>query len=315
AVNPYNFQNHLYAKNRPENLAFLRRVRALMDEYPAAPSVGEVGEAQRGMEIQAEYTAGNDLLHMCYGFDFLSGEFPTPERVAEVMQRFEAVAPESWACWAFSNHDVVRHASRWGLGDEGLRVYAALLLSLKGSVCLYQGEELGLTEAYVSFEDLQDPYGKRFWPKFRGRDGCRTPMPWVADNQYGGFSDTAPWLPMAVEHLTHAAANQVRDESSMLNFYGEMIAFRRGYAALAKGGFELVAADEKALSFIRRLGDEAVFCAFNLSAEAAEITLPEGTWQADLGTPFGGPEGLGDGIGGTRLTLAPWQAFFAQERG
>ena len=93
-------------------------------------------------------------------------------------------------------------AGRWTPAQ--LRVYLALLLTLRGSVCLYQGEELGLTEAYVPFEELQDPYGKRFWPKFRGRDGCRTPMVWLSDNLHGGFSDAKPWLPVALEHLRMA---------------------------------------------------------------------------------------------------------------
>jgi hypothetical protein len=80
----------------------------------------------------------------------------------------------------------------------------AASVCLRGSVCLYQGEELGLTEAYVAYEDLQDPYGIRFWPNYKGRDGCRTPIPWISDNQNGGFSDAKPWLPMAVEHLHRA---------------------------------------------------------------------------------------------------------------
>jgi hypothetical protein len=88
-VNPYNWQDHLYDKNQPENLEFLRRFRALLDEYPAATSVGEVGDAQYGMEIQAEYTSGGDKVHMCYSFDFLSGITPTPERVGEVVTRYE----------------------------------------------------------------------------------------------------------------------------------------------------------------------------------------------------------------------------------
>ena len=120
----------------------------------------------------------------------------------------------------------MRHASRWNLGEEARRVYAALLLSLRGSVCLYQGEELGLTEAYVAFEDLQDPYGIRFWPKFKGRDGCRTPMPWVSDNQNGGFSDGRPWLPVAMEHLNRAVVQQANDPDVTLAFYKAMIAFR-----------------------------------------------------------------------------------------
>jgi alpha-glucosidase len=88
-VNPYNWQDHLYDKNQPENLEFLRRFRALLDEYPAATAVGEVGDAQYGLEIQAEYTSGGDKVHMCYSFEFLSGITPTPERVSEVVTDYE----------------------------------------------------------------------------------------------------------------------------------------------------------------------------------------------------------------------------------
>jgi alpha-glucosidase len=96
------------------------------------------------------------------------------------------------------------------------------------------GEELGLTEAYVAYEDLQDPYGIRFWPNFKGRDGCRTPMPWISDNQNGGFSDAKPWLPMAVEHLHRAVGNQEGKADSTLAFYRAMIGFRKGYPALPR---------------------------------------------------------------------------------
>ena len=71
AVNPYNFQEHIYDKNRPENIAFLKRFRALLDEYPAIAAVGEVGDSQRGLEIVGEYTSGNDKMQMCYAFEFL----------------------------------------------------------------------------------------------------------------------------------------------------------------------------------------------------------------------------------------------------
>ncbi|MCB1328106.1 MAG: alpha-glucosidase, partial [Maritimibacter sp.] len=114
SVNPYNWQDHLYDKNRPENLDFLRKLRAVMNPFDAA-AVGEVGDAQRGLEIVGEYTAGDDLMQMCYAFEFLSGARPTAERVAEVLTAFEEAAPDGWATWAFSNHDVARHASRWNL--------------------------------------------------------------------------------------------------------------------------------------------------------------------------------------------------------
>jgi alpha-glucosidase len=304
-VNPYNFQNHLYDKTRPENLDFLRRLRAVMDEYPAATSVGEVGESQRGVQVQAEYTAGDDLLHMCYDFDLLSNTFPTGDQVARVMERYMEIVQEGWGCWAYSNHDVVRHASRWNLGEQARRVYAALLLCLRGSVCLYQGEELGLTEAYVAYEDLQDPYGKRFWPKFKGRDGCRTPMPWISDNQNGGFSDAKPWLPMAVEHLSRAVSVQQADPKSTLHFYREMIAFRAAHPALAKGDMEITFHDAGAISFIRTLGDTRVFCAFNLSNQSRPVELPAGDWVRDRGAPF---EVIEQERG---YMLPPYQAFFA----
>ena len=175
AVNPYNHQEHLYDKNRPETLEFLRKLRALMDPYGAA-AVGEVGDAQRGLEIMGEYTAGDDLVQMCYAFELLSGEQPDAAHVAEVMDHVARVASDGWACWAYSNHDVVRHATRWNLTEDAQRLFATLLMCLRGSACIYQGEELGLTEASVAFDDLQDPYGIEFWPEFKGRDGCRTPM-------------------------------------------------------------------------------------------------------------------------------------------
>ena len=176
-----------------------------MDEFGDTAAVGEVGDAQRGMEIMGEYTHGDDLMQMCYAFEFLSPEAPSGRRVGSVLRRFATVAADGWACWAFSNHDVERHVDALAPRRRGrLRVFLALLLSLRGSVCLYQGEELGLTEAYVPYEDLQDPYGKRFWPKFRGRDGCRTPMPWLATTLHRAASRMRkPWLPVALEHLPH----------------------------------------------------------------------------------------------------------------
>ena len=304
AVNPYNFQDHLYDKTQPENLGFLRRLRAVMDEYPAITSVGEVGEAQRGFEVQRDYTSGDDKLHMCYGFDFLSGSDLSSDRIAEVLGRFEAEAPDSWACWAFSNHDVVRHASRWQLSEDAMRVYAALLLSLRGSICLYQGEELGLGEADVGYDDLQDPYGKRFWPKFRGRDGCRTPMPWAQDNRNGGFSEEKPWLPVAAEHLARAVSTQAGPES-LLNFYRDMIAYRKTHPALTKGAFERVAAGPGVFVFIRAHQGRQMLCAFNLTDATQDIEIASDDWRVDDSAPMVAAQSAG------RLTLPPYGAGFA----
>ena len=286
AVNPYNWQEHLYDKSRPEMIGFLRRFRAVMSEFGDIAAVGEVGDAQRGMEIMGEYTRGDDLMQMCYAFEFLSPDAPSGQRVAQVLRRFAQVASDGWACWAFSNHDVERHATRWSMDAAQLRVYFALMLSLRGSVCLYQGEELGLTEAYVPFEELQDPYGKRFWPKFRGRDGCRTPMPWLSDNLYAGFSEAKPWLPVAREHVRMAVSVQDGDPELMLAFYRRMLAWRKARPALGKGSFALQETSDSLISYVRGHAGDSIFCAFNLGADPLVAALPEGEWRVIDGTGF-----------------------------
>jgi alpha-glucosidase len=305
AVNPYNWQEHLYDKSRPEMIGFLERLRALMDEYGDTAAVGEVGDAQRGMEIMGEYTFGDHRMQMCYAFEFLSPEAPGGRRVGQVLRRFMSAAADGWACWAFSNHDVERHATRWQMGPEQLRVYLAMLLSLRGSVCLYQGEELGLTEAYVPFEELQDPYGKRFWPKFRGRDGCRTPIPWLGETIHAGFSETRPWLPVAMEHVTMAVSVQDQDAESMLAFYRRMLAWRKTQPALAKGTFRIQETSDTTISYLREHQGGTVLCAFNLGAEPVRIPLPPGRWRKLEEAGFDGE------VAGEAADLPPFQALFA----
>ncbi|PQO24933.1 alpha-glucosidase [Rhodobacteraceae bacterium WD3A24] len=300
-VNPYNHQDHVFDKNRPENLDFLRRFRALLEPYNAA-AVGEVGDAQHGLEILGEYTSGGDKMQMCYAFEFLAKDPPTAERVAGVIGRLEAVAPDGWACWAFSNHDVMRHVTRWQLTPAAVRCYATLIMCLRGSVCLYQGEELGLPEAELHFEDLRDPYGIRFWPEYKGRDGCRTPMVWTHDTQNGGFSAGNPWLPVTREHLALAVDCQEHAPDALLHHYRKAISFRAAYPVLAKGELEALRADGNVLSFMRRDGERRLFCAFNLDHEPAELDLPAGHWL-----PVGGElNSSGPGADG-RVHLGPWQ--------
>ena len=300
AVNPYNHQLHLYDKNQPENLGFLRRLRAVMDRYDAA-AVGEVGDSQLGLEILGEYTSGNDLMQMCYAFEFLSPERLTAKLVVETFARLAKAAPDGWACWAFSNHDVMRHKSRWGLDDRGLKAYLVALLTLRGSVCIYQGEELGLTEAEIAYEDLQDPYGIQFWPEFKGRDGCRTPMVWQSDNGNGGFSTAKPWLPVPAEHLGRALSAQEADPSALLHFYRAAIAFRAEHTVFRSGGIADLTATDGLLTFTRDGAGERVWVAVNLTDHPVETSVPPGTWAA-LGARIGA---AGPATG--RLALDPWQ--------
>lgn len=311
AVNPYNFQEHIYDKNRPENLEFLKRFRAVLNEFPAIAAVGEVGDSQRGLEIVGEYTSGGDKMQMCYAFEFLAPDMLTAERVAEVQHSFAAAAPEGWACWAFSNHDVVRHVSRWGADvadrDAYAKLLASILLTQRGSVCIYQGEELGLTEADIAFADLQDPYGIQFWPEFKGRDGCRTPMVWDDHAVLAGFSHgEKAWLPIPVEHQLRAVTVQQGVESSVMEHYRRFLAFRREHAAFAKGEIRFLPVDGNVLGYERILGNETVLCLFNMSAEPAAASLPDGDWMALEGHGF-------DSVTDARtINLPAWGAFFAR---
>ncbi|MFP9136517.1 alpha-glucosidase family protein [Devosia sp. XGJD_8] len=288
AVNPYNFQEHLYDKSRPENLEFLRRLRAMMDEYPGKTTVGEIGDSQHQLEVMAQYTSGDERLHMAYTFDFLGGEF-SAAHFSKSIAAAEAAAPDGWICLAFSNHDVVRHVSRWavhGQEDVFARLAITLILAMRGSVCLYQGEELGLKEAELAFEDLVDPYGIEFWPQFKGRDGCRTPMVWQAHAANGAFSTAnRTWLPVPAEHLVHAVDTQDKVDGSVLEFYRALLQFRRAHPALVKGSIRLLDAPGNVLAFIREAGDERLLCVFNMGDTAAEFAIPADLSPHDAGCP------------------------------
>ena len=304
AVNPYNWQDHIFSKNQPENLAFLQRFGAEMVPYGAA-AVGEVGDAQRGLEIMADYTSGGDKVQMCYPFEMLQPARLTAGALGEVFARLNHRAPDAWPCWAYSNHDVIRHPTRWNLSDAATRCYTTLLMCLRGSVCLYQGEELGLPEAEVAFEDLQDPYGIQFWPEFKGRDGCRTPMVWEKSNSDGGFTSGNAWLPVDPNHLRRAVEAQEEDPGAMMHHYRAAIALRRAHSALSKGTIDGPHVHGDTVTFTRQHGDSTIFCAFNLGETATAVDLPEGDWTT-----------LGANIGGAQpratVNLDPWQACIAE---
>ena len=286
-VNPYNFQVHKFDKNRPETIGFIEDLRDRMDRHPGRFAVGEVGDAQHGLDIAAEYTSGERRLHSCYSFELLSGDCLDAERIGRILRKFSELDTDSWATWSVSNHDVVRHGSRWNLDNKGLRLIAALVMCMRGTVSLYQGEELGLPEAEITFDDLCDPYGIAFWPKFRGRDGCRTPMVWNGDMPYGEFSRARPWLPVPVEHLGMSVSVQESRLDSMLNHYKNLIRLRRSTPALMTGDIGNINVTGGVVSFERQEGNSIVHCCFNLADEQAVSDLPEGNWRLLHGVPAG----------------------------
>jgi alpha-glucosidase len=246
---------------------------------------------------------------MCYTFDFLSTVF-TADHFRERITAFEAIAGDAWPCWAFSNHDIVRHVSRWASAtdldhDRLARLAAGVLLSLRGSVSLYQGEELGLTEAELRFEDLADPYGIRFWPEYKGRDGCRTPMTWESNAPNGGFSPVKPWLPIPPEHTAFAVNRETGDPNSTLAHYKQLLAFRRSHPALRTGAIRFLDSPRDVLAFVREGGGEAIACLFNFNGEAVSVTLP-----ASLKVNALDGHGFAGRVEGGSVSLAGGDAFF-----
>lgn len=280
--NPYAYQKHLFDKSQPELPAFLSRIRSLLDRHGAnTTSLAEIGDdAELTLKLMNQYAGGQDKIHMSYGFDFLSATF-TPAHFATTIQRYQTGAAESWPCWAFSNHDCIRHASRWTRPGQSMsavaRLSAALLLSLRGSICLYQGEELGLPEADIAFEDLQDPAGKTFWPDYKGRDGCRTPFPWDGSEPNAGFGAGTPWLPVDARHATMGVAQQIGDPHGVLAFYRQAIAIRKATGALRLGELTIVSASDDVLVLERRHGNETLVCALNFSDGPVAVSLGAGS--------------------------------------
>ena len=304
--NPYAFQYHHYNNTQPENLGFLEDLRALLDRYPEATTLGEIS-SEDSLATMAEY-CNDQRLHMGYSFELLTDDFSVAY-IRDTVERLEAAMTEGWPCWAISNHDVRRAVTRWG-GPDANGVFAgqlvALVCSLRGSVCLYQGEELGLPEADVPFEDLQDPYGITFWPNFKGRDGCRTPMPWDASAQ-SGFSEGKPWLPIPVEHVGRNVALQDADPQSALNATRAFLRWRKAHPALREGAIRFLDTPEPVLAFVRECEQERLLVVFNLSGEAVRWTLPDGLHVQAVAAP-----GVANGrIEGGALQLPAHGALYA----
>lgn len=289
--NPYAFQYHYYNNTQPEMLGFLEELRALTDGYADVGMLGEIS-SEDSLATMAEYVAPGRL-HMGYSFELLTDDF-SAGYIRATVQTLESRMREGWPCWAISNHDVQRALTRWGGAeppDALARQLLALVCSLRGSVCLYQGEELGLGEADVPFEALQDPYGVAFWPTFKGRDGCRTPMPWLATPD-AGFSVAMPWLPVDARHAARSVATQEADPDSVLQAARAFLRWRGTQPALVEGAIRFLDAPEPVLAFVREYQGEALLAVFNLSAQPLAWTPPADIAPRWLDVP--GQSGIGD---------------------
>lgn len=268
-----NMQRHLHDSNLEENRALLDIVRRRVDVFQDRFVFGEFSEE---FERSGAYLPPDAGLHAGYNFAFLLAKDGDAIRAhLETLARF----PGHWPCISFSNHDVIRTATRFGQGSA--KTVLALLLALRGTVLLYQGEELGLPEVDLRRDQLKDPVGDLYYPLFKGRDGCRTPMPWDASAPNLGFTTGTPWLPLGPAHAALAVSQQERDPDSALAYARKWLAARREHPALREGSLELLPGE--GLGFVREAGGERLICVFNLTGGSIRFDLPAPAQALDLG--------------------------------
>lgn len=297
---PYWHQRHLYDRSQPENLEFMEELRREVDRHGELMTVAEIG-SDFDIARSIEYTEPGRL-HTAYNFLLLENGPLSAGLIRGALESW--TSDTAWPSWSFSNHDVVRARTRWGgesAGDEFAQLLMGVLMCLRGTIFIYQGDELGLPQAEVPFERLRDPEGIRFWPDSLGRDGCRTPIPWAAGQPNAGFSPAEPWLPVDPRHEALAVDRQEADPASTLALSRGFIAFRKEHPALRIGSLEFIDAPEPILAFRRSAPEagESLLCLFNLGADEQRLPLPAGT-----GAPLG--YGLPGKLEGDHAVLPPF---------
>jgi alpha-glucosidase len=292
-------QRTIYNSNRPEVHDVIRRWRALADTYdPGRLLVGET--MVDDVETLGDYYGnGRDELGLAFNLPFIEAPLQAPEMRAVVSATEQRLPPAAWPVWTGSNHDQSRMATRWAGGHPGkIRTALLIVLTLRGTPVLYQGDEIGLPDGEITHDQLKDPVGARFWPHYAGRDPERTPMPWDG-SAGGGFTTPGaePWLPLSTPPGCHVAA-QEGDAGSVLAFTRAVIALRRATPDLQLGAYRVLESPEQVWAW--RRGD-SVTVAVNLSDDEAELPGVSGTVVLRTGS-----EGSARSSAGGTLHLPPW---------
>ncbi|HXW39210.1 MAG TPA: alpha-amylase family glycosyl hydrolase [Acidimicrobiales bacterium] len=291
-------QRPVYNGNRPEVHDVLRHWRRLADDAGGRLLLGETPVALESMVTF--YGSGGDELHLAFNFPFIEGPLEASAMRALVEDTERLLPPGGWPVWTGSNHDVSRLATRWAEGDERkTRVALLVLLCLRGTPVLYQGDEIGLPDVPVPQERLRDPVGVRYWPLYAGRDPMRTPMPW-RPGPGGGFTEPGvePWLPFG--HPDGVTVAEERDDrGSVLNFVRDLVALRRRRPELSGGSHRTMATDPPVWAWAR--GEQTVV-ACNMGDAPNHVGGVRGTVLA--GTRR---DREGEGLSG-RIDLDGWEA-------
>jgi alpha-glucosidase len=268
-------QQHIYDTDQPEMIPLLKKFRKLMNQYPERYSVGETFFAT---PEKAAFYSGDDRLHAAFNFSLLESKWNS-QRYQTAIREWDRVAGERvWPNYVLNNHDNPRTVTRWkdDADDRRAKLAAVMLLTLRGTPFLYYGEEIGMRDVKLKRSEIMDPPGKTYWPIYKGRDGCRSPMQWDATPQ-AGFSKERPWLPVHPNYTTRNVAAQLKQRNSLLNIYKQLIALRRQSIALRRGDFTFIdQASPDCLVYQRNHGMQRLLVALNFShtPQNLELKLP-----------------------------------------
>jgi alpha-glucosidase len=260
-----------YNKKLPEVHDAMRKLRSVADQYDAV-LIGETWTTNVN-ELKDYYGAKNDELQL--PMDLMMTEFKGLS-ADQYRKHIAAVnASGHWPVYVITNHDIVRSYTRYadGAHNDGIaKMMAGLYLTLRGTVVMYYGEEIGMeNNDPKSKADVQDPIGKLGWPLEKGRDGERTPMQWN-DTANAGFSKAKPWLPVPPSYKTHNVTSEQKDGNSILSFYRQLLALRHTEPALLEGNYiPLNENDPNVFAYLRQYKNEAILVALNMSATDQKV--------------------------------------------
>ncbi|WP_326914896.1 alpha-amylase family glycosyl hydrolase [Sphingopyxis chilensis] len=267
-----------HSTNQPEIHELAAAFRALADGYGERLLVGEI--CLPVDELMRYYgSAEAPGVHLPFNFQLFEAPWDAGVLSAIIAEYEAALPPRGWPNWVLGSHDAPRLAGR--VGDLQARVAAMLLLTLRGTPTLYQGDELGIGRVAIPPDRIRDPQDLRQPGLGLGRDAARTPMAWD-ESANAGFSGAEPWLPLHGSWQLHNVASEDRDPASMLTLYRRLLALRRRSAALRIGDLRLVASDEDVLQYERRSRQERVLVALNIGSETRRLLLPAGSAIADV---------------------------------
>ncbi|MEI6949562.1 alpha-amylase family glycosyl hydrolase [Paraflavisolibacter sp. H34] len=258
----------VYSTDQPEVHDIVRKMRTVLDSYPERMMIGEIYLPIH--KLVTYYGVDNSGAHLPFNFQLLSLPWQAPQLSAAI-DLYEGALPNGgWPNWVLGNHDQPRITSRVGI--QQAKVAALLLLTLRGTPTIYYGEEIGMRDVPIPFEEVQDPQGLNMPDKNLSRDPARTPMQWNSDI-YAGFSETKSWLRVDKAYKRHNVHAQKENPFSMLSLYRRLIALRQSEPSFTVGTYAPIHADQQMISFCRQApGRPAYAVILNLSHRPCYFT-------------------------------------------